>query len=317
MKVILLLFALLHATNAKKTQLRNRELTATADYFECILIEIVADLSGQESKFEHMCQGKDASGAFDMIYYIDDNNNAIPDLDEEGYDIMHNSGRYKLVLTNVIENSDPVITTTPDTDWDIVDLEGVADQGRRLKIRTTGTSTIAIVRVKGKNNAQPTKSASELSNAFFGTHGDPQNLKKRYDLCSFGKMIFTPATGDSFEDGVVEIEIDEPIVGQDVHTLSNKVTLAIYAKFEYHLFNKFDHIAYIMPDGTTYGTGGPKGWMAFAYIKQYLSVFNNENAMYLSHQVHEIGHNLGLYHSSHDNLAYGDQSGVMGYGYTL
>lgn len=316
--LLLLLYALVYASNAEQTQLRKRELPGITDHFECILIEVTVDLDDNDSKFEHMCQGRDANGDFDMIYYIDDNNDAIPPLDEEGYDVLHNSGRYRLSLTNIIENSNAVISTTPDTDWEIHDLEGVADQGRRLGIKSIGTSTIAVVRVSGNNNVTPKKSAAELSNAFFGTHGDPQNLKKRYDVCSMGKMIFNPASGAHFVNGVTEIKISQNIIGQDVHSLSNIITMALYEKFDkVHLFTRYDHVAYIMPEGTTYGTGGPTGWMAFAYMKQYLSVFNDENAMYLSHQVHEIGHNLGMYHSSHDQVAYGDQSGVMGYGYTM
>jgi len=318
MKLTLLLSTLLYATSAKPTQLRKRELSGITDYFECILIEIATEYENLQSTFEHICQGRDPNGDFDMIYNIIDNNDVLPDLDEEGYDIKDNSGRYKLILTNVMENSDPVISTTPDTTWEIVDLEGGVDQSRRLAVKTMGISTLAIIRVIGNNNVQPSKSADALSNAFFGTSGDPQNLRKRYDLCSFGKMIFNPANdGRHLRNGVVEIKVDEPIVGQDIHSLSNRVTMAIHAKFGYHLFTKFDHVAYVIPGGTTYGKGGPKGWMAFAYIKQYLSVFNDENAMYLSHQVHEIGHNLGLYHSAHKEEAYGDQSGIMGYGYNL
>jgi Gametolysin peptidase M11 len=37
--------------------------------------------------------------------------------------------------------------------------------------------------------------------------------------------------------------------------------------------------------------------------------------MYISNEVHETGHNLGLQHSAQGDVQYGDQSGTMGYGY--
>jgi hypothetical protein len=42
-----------------------------------------------------------------------------------------------------------------------------------------------------------------------------------------------------------------------------------------------------------------------------LSVYNNKWCTYMSGQVHEIGHNLGLAHSGEGTVAYGDQTGMM------
>lgn len=42
-----------------------------------------------------------------------------------------------------------------------------------------------------------------------------------------------------------------------------------------------------------------------------LSVYNNKWCTYLSGQVHEVGHNLGLAHSGEGTVAYGDQTGMM------
>ena len=44
-------------------------------------------------------------------------------------------------------------------------------------------------------------------------------------------------------------------------------------------------------------------------------MFNNEWCQYSSTQVHEDGHNLGLYHAGEGNDEYGDETGFMGYSY--
>jgi hypothetical protein len=46
-----------------------------------------------------------------------------------------------------------------------------------------------------------------------------------------------------------------------------------------------------------------------------LSVYNDELCTSVSSQMHEIGHNLNLGHSSQGNDKYGDQTGMMGYSY--
>lgn len=294
--------------------MRRRHLAGYRDTFECILIEVATDFDHDDDTHEHMCQGQDSRGNFDKMYYIDDNNDAIPDLEEMGLDVMHYSGRFKLILTNVVENNSPVITTTPDTKVDIVDLDSDQSQDRKLA-QKSGQSTVAIVRVT-TSSGQPKYTANQLSDAFFGTNGDPQNLAKRYNLCSFGKLTMVPASFDGSSGGVGELALNKASAGQNIFGLMNDVTDMFEDVFGASP-TSFDHVAYVFPDGTTYGSGGSKNWLAFAYVRGFLSVFNDDNAVYLSHQVHEFGHNLGLYHASYNGLTYGDRSGVMGYGYKL
>ena len=58
------------------------------------------------------------------------------------------------------------------------------------------------------------------------------------------------------------------------------------------------------------GTSG--GWIAYAYINHWLSVYNDRWCEYPSGQMHELGHNLNLAHSG-EGATYDDQSGMMGY----
>lgn len=73
-----------------------------------------------------------------------------------------------------------------------------------------------------------------------------------------------------------------------------------------------------------YGTlsRGNRGWLGYAYVNHWLSVFNNEWCSSISTLAHELGHNLNLGHSGQPRtdgsiVEYGDQLGYMGYGYNL
>jgi len=285
------------------------------DSFDCVLTELSADLDGHFSQFDHVCQSYDEYGDLDMLYFIDDNNEKIPDLSSRGLDVLHNSARYKLTLTNVINNMENVVTTSPDTEVELIDTQEERRRGLTEEAEMIGERNVLLVRISG-NDRQPKNSATELSNAFFSMANNQQSFKKRYNLCSFGKLDFVPAEGKHIKNGVLDLRLNKNIAGASIHgQLLNEITTAARLKLDVSLPRTFDNVVYIVPEGTTYGNGGPTGWMAFAYIGAYLSIFNDGNAMWLSHQVHEIGHNLGLQHSAHGGITYGDQSGIMGYGY--
>ena len=303
--------------------------------FECILTESVSEFATHISKFEHVCQGYDDFDELEYIYYIDDTiQDRIPDLSDVGLDVFHNSGRYNLILSNVIRNpQDNIVITTPETSYQLEDLweeeedddddEAEDDRKRKLqgklKVRkrvmdVEGDQSILIVRIS-TNDSELEHSAQELSTSFFSM--DIQSLRKRYSLCSFGKLNFIPATGhDLIVGGVLDLHLNLNIQNVNIHGgLLNKITRAVRLVVGDSLPVLYDHVVYNIPFGTTFGENGEMGWKAFAYTGAWLSVFNDKNILWLSYQNHEIGHNLGLQHSSHNANDYGDQSGIMGYGY--
>jgi len=217
---------------SKDNRLRQRSLegdqpTWLIQSFDCVLTELAADLEDHHSEFDHVCQSYDEDGDLDMLYFIDDNNNKIPDLSSAGMNIMHNSGRYELVMTNVINNVENAITTTPDTKVEIVDLQ----QGRRRDLmETQGVRRMLIVRVSS-NDKQPTNSARELSDAFFSMANNQQSFKKRYYLCSFGKLDFVPGEGEHINGGVLEVRLNMNIDGVSIHgKLLNEISTAAKKK---------------------------------------------------------------------------------------
>ncbi len=78
----------------------------------------------------------------------------------------------------------------------------------------------------------------------------------------------------------------------------------------------YDRVAFIIAPGTT------GSWFAYAYMNWYRSVYNNLGAGFMPYPdafSHEFGHNDGLGHAGwrmpdSSVEAYGDMSGVMGYG---
>ena len=256
-----------------------------------------------------MCLGTGDDNDFDILYHIDDNNGVVTD-DIDGLNIMQHSGRYKIIMTNVIVDKDPVVTTTAQTQVSVEDM----GMTRKLAGATIGPRTMVIFRVSGADVA-PSKTSAEIADAFFGSAGDPNNLKSRYDACSFGKLQMNPGTGPDFTNGVAEITIATRMVGSENIAIQDVVTQAIIAKYGSSLRDKYDHVVYALPRGTRMGKGGTDRWLAYAYMNSYLSVYNDDNIVYISNQVHETGHNLGLMHSNHGEQKYGDQSGTMGYGY--
>ena len=273
---------------------------------------MATEFDNHSSHFEHICQEVGPDGDNGLMYSIDDNNGKIVDkLDGQGLDIMHNSGRYKITMTDVIVDLEPVITTNPTTE---VIIEDLGNKGNRRLGDSSGIRSIVIFRVSF-DDASPSNSATQIADAFFGIDGDSNNMRGRFAACSMNKLIFNPGTGNGFVNGVQELRLDRSGVGSNVHDIVNAITATVKSQFGSSLRSTYSNVVYALPRGTTYNVNGTDKWLAFAYLRGFLSVYNDENIMYISNQVHELGHNFGLRHSSHEGVAYGDQSGTMGYGY--
>lgn len=151
-----------------------------------------------------------------------------------------------------------------------------------------------------------------LTDEIFGTYGDINNLKTKYDECSYGKTTFNPfggttSTGATVSNGVYSVTVSESAGGVDNSIIRNAATNA--ATTALGSLSQFDHVMVCVPPGTS------GGWIAYAYINSLLSVYNDQWCTYLSAQMHEMGHNLGLAHSG-ETATYDDQSGMMGYSYS-
>jgi len=70
-----------------------------------------------------------------------------------------------------------------------------------------------------------------------------------------------------------------------------------------------------LPKGSFLKNRPSEAWPAFSFFDKPVTLFN-DHCQYLSFQMHEFGHYLGLGHSTYDLLEYGDETGYMGQSYT-
>lgn len=186
------------------------------------------------------------------------------------------------------------------TEDDLLSLINIGHQRRSLSV---GNKRLLVVRVSTLDYT-PSEPSGKISDSVFGTEGDLVNAKYQFEACSFDQIDFTPFQDEYTVNGVREITIPFNASGESKMVLQNAVTAALGDTSDYS-----DYVMYCMPPGT-------KGnWIAYAYINGRLSVYNDKWCSYVSAQMHEIGHNLGLGHANEAGTEYGDQSGYMGYSY--
>eukprot|EP00526_Cylindrotheca_closterium_P004889 CAMPEP_0113636916 /NCGR_PEP_ID=MMETSP0017_2-20120614/19295_1 /TAXON_ID=2856 /ORGANISM="Cylindrotheca closterium" /LENGTH=633 /DNA_ID=CAMNT_0000547863 /DNA_START=149 /DNA_END=2050 /DNA_ORIENTATION=+ /assembly_acc=CAM_ASM_000147 len=179
---------------------------------------------------------------------------------------------------------------------------------RRNLMSKTGSKTVLAVRVIAANSVF-SKTEDQLSWSVFGGPGDAVNLKSQYAACSHGKLNFEKrgnlnGRSTNIRNGVVSIRVDLPVnVGH--FAMVNAISQAIRNEFGMTRQTIADHIMYCLPPGAFGGVG-------YGYVNEGLTVFNDEWCTSVTSQMHEIGHNLGLGHSTLGGDVYGDRSGVMG-----
>jgi hypothetical protein len=177
-------------------------------------------------------------------------------------------------------------------------------QRRRLPWTTTGTHIVLAIRVTSLD-AQVIYDQGTIGELLFG---DGVTLKNVYSNCSFGKLNIVPYQGPGVVNGVAEMFYNGTVAGQNPQAVENSLTNVIRATYGWEGV-AYQHIMIMLPPGTE------PAFLAYTYVGNYRSVFNNDWAGYVSANVHEFGHTLGLQHSSRGGNEYMDQTGYMGYSY--
>ena len=115
---------------------------------------------------------------------------------------------------------------------------------------------VLAVRVRAPD-ATTDSSLEELSDKIFGTNGDTVNLKTQYEACSYGKLKILPAQnaeeansdGGPIQDGVIEVSIEERVIGADPSRIAN-AALSATTKIIGDLETIVDHVMLCLPPGT-------------------------------------------------------------------
>jgi hypothetical protein len=149
----------------------------------------------------------------------------------------------------------------------------------------TGTKRVLVIRAIAADRST-TASESTLSDDIFGTFGDPVNLRSQYSQCSDGKLQFQPLTTNSLvgSDGVYTVTLPSTFVaGASDGTIRDAMVSKATADLGASLNTIADYVMLCLPPGTA------GGWIAYAYINHWLSVYNDVWCQYPSGQLHEIG----------------------------
>jgi hypothetical protein len=154
---------------------------------------------------------------------------------------------------------------------------------RRRLAKTEGTRKVLVVRAE-TSGGDTIGSKEDLADRIFGIHGNSINMRSQYLGCSHGKLDFVPFEGSTesgyyVTDGVIEVEIDKDYRGFSRYDAEDALEAAA-ADIVGDLDSQFDNVILCVPPGTS------GGWIAYAYVNSWLSVFNDRWCEKLSTVVH-------------------------------
>lgn len=179
-----------------------------------------------------------------------------------------------------------------------------------------GGRTVLVVRVSGTFEA-PDESAQQIAGATFGIGSNPfsNSMVAQYQRCSFNKLSLVPASGnEAISDGVVDVQLGYSLQGVNVFNVLRDAQLSLVTSLALSgsLTETYDNVMFCLGKGTAKGNSPhAEKWTAFAHVHGWMSVYNSGRCDKLSALMHEMGHNIGLVHSSEGSLQYGDTTGVV------
>jgi len=173
----------------------------------------------------------------------------------------------------------------------------------------TGERTILMVRVSANGPNPLSISESEIHKAVIGESMNSMN--SQYKACSYNKLSFkTPSSPGVPSNGIISIKLNSVIYGKDVRTAINDAIFEI-ENGPVGSIDHFDHVVFFVQFGTFFDSNN-LFWNAYGVQNGKMSVYNNKLGGSLSSLMHEVGHNLGLQHSTENGVEYGDHTGYMG-----
>ena len=147
--------------------------------------------------------------------------------------------------------------------------------------------TVLVLRIEAAD-AQTTASEAVLANSIFGASGDVLNLKSIYNQCSNGQLQFEPQTNHYLigTDGVYTVRLPATtVIGAPDDTIREAaITQASQDFGGVALDTIANYVIVCIPPGTAGG-----GWVAYAFMNHWLSVYNDNWCNSPSALMHELG----------------------------
>lgn len=225
----------------------------------------------------------------------------------------------EVITANSDGPSSKILYLPANTDFEVFMMDEDTDERhfrnrqrrrRRLADKKGELKTLVVRTVDSNNKATDWTSANLEAQVFT----DSSCLKSRYHDCSYGQVEITNA-------GIVDMNINE-VADSPYKVIESAVRNATYEEYGgyWGVKEQFDLVMYCQPAGSystdNAGNKGSTNWVAYAYINHHESYYNNKWCGYVSSQMHEVGHNLGLAHSGIGTNEYSDTTGFMGYSFS-
>jgi hypothetical protein len=161
---------------------------------------------------------------------------------------------------------------------DLEDVQIEKGPETRRQLLTASINMLA-VRVKAADSTT-SSSQAQISDAWFGTNGDPVNFKSQYGACSYGKLQVNAANTGTVTNGVFEVTIPNNVQGVSNSVIRNSVSTALSNSLGTLPSAQYNYVMQCLPPGTS------GGWIAYAYVNWYLSVYNDGWCNSVSAQMH-------------------------------
>lgn len=178
--------------------------------------------------------------------------------------------------------------------------------------KTMGTRKLLGVRVTSLDS-EPTRARVFMGGPLFGLGGGSAqrvNVISQTQACSFGKLKLVAAKDNRTLSGIIEVFVPVDFRTAGWETFTSEIFAPVQAIYGQDLSLTFDNVLFILPPSATL-EGHPFG--AAAILRHWASFYSDTISDYVSFVMHELGHNMGLYHSSSGSLnEYGDLSCSMG-----
>lgn len=215
------------------------------------------------------------------------------------------SGSSKLIFSEIIVTPTTATVFVPKDAT--IRIEDAASHERRLA-SSEGQLKTLVVRIVDKNNKKPDISKDDFYSTVLSTSG--RSMANQYRDCSHDKLDIVPYGGGGKNTAVIDLKIDIEIEAGETQrtTVSNEAKAKIG-----ELYDDYDLVQFCMPGGTVSAKGDTgQNWAAFAPVNGQYSYANDKGGYCgsISAWMHEVGHNIGLYHSGSD-----DKTDLMGASY--